>query len=206
MPWKRSLPPLVTLLLNIGFLLRPSLSTSTTPPVLAVRGQMDWPIMGIRPPSPSDLVKPLCSLSLHQTLDRGKPLPSLVLSPPSSPTLPPARLCRTSLWALDRGSKKDQASPYTSTKHRARCGPSLVATKGKLEAMKVFQKLQKDLGMGVALESFQKVLAAIDADMFHDAVGCPNCRICGDWEFCKRSRYHPQLSGVQPGTHWPLEV
>ena len=39
--------------------------------------------------------------------------------------------------------------------------------KGKLEMMKVFQKLQKDLGMGVALESFQKVLVAIEADMYH---------------------------------------
>ena len=29
--------------------------------------------------------------------------------------------------------------------------------------------------MGVALESFQKVLAAIEGDMFHDAVGCPDC-------------------------------
>ena len=37
--------------------------------------------------------------------------------------------------------------------------------------MKVFQKLQKELGMGVALESFQKVLAAVEADMYHDAVG-----------------------------------
>ena len=58
--------------------------------------------------------------------------------------------------------------------------------------MKVFQKLEKDLGMGVALESFQKVLAAVETDMYHDAVGCPDCRIRGDWEFCKRSHYHPQ--------------
>ena len=58
--------------------------------------------------------------------------------------------------------------------------------------MKVFQKLQKDLGMGVALESFQKVLAAVEADMYHDAVGCPDCHVHGNWEFCKRSRYHPQ--------------
>ena len=50
-----------------------------------------------------------------------------------------------------------------------------MATKGKLEAMKTFQRLQKDLGMGVVLEAFQKVLAAIEADMFHDAVGCPDC-------------------------------
>ena len=39
---------------------------------------MEWPIMGVLPPSPSDLVGPLRSLSLHQNLDRGKPLPSLV--------------------------------------------------------------------------------------------------------------------------------
>ena len=45
--------------LNIGSPLRPSSLTSTTPPVPRVRGQMQWPIMGIRPPSPSDLVEPL---------------------------------------------------------------------------------------------------------------------------------------------------
>ena len=67
-----------------------------------------------------------------------------------------------------------------------------MATKGKLEVMKVFQKLQKDLGMGVALESFQKVLVAIEADMYHDAVGCPDCQVRGNWEFCKHSHYHPQ--------------
>src|ERR1700743_2409510 len=114
---------------------------------------MQWPIMGVGSPSPSDLVGPLRSLSLRQTLDKGKPLPSLVLSPPSSPTPPPAQLRHTSLRAQDRGSKKDQASPYTSTKCWARCHPSSAATKGKLEAMKTFQKLQKDLGMEVALES-----------------------------------------------------
>ena len=67
-----------------------------------------------------------------------------------------------------------------------------MVTKGKLEVMKVFQKLQKDLGMGVALESFQKVWAAIEADLYHDAVGCPDCQVHGDWEFCKHSCYHPQ--------------
>ena len=77
-------------------------------------------------------------------------------------------------------------------KHQAQCCPSSVATKGKLEVMKVFQKLQKDLGMGVALESFQKVLAAVEADMYHDAVSCPDCCVCGNWEFCKHSCYHPQ--------------
>ena len=41
--------------------------------------------MGVQPPSPSNLVGPLQSLSLCQTLNKGKPLPSLVLSPPSSP-------------------------------------------------------------------------------------------------------------------------
>ena len=64
--------------------------------------------------------------------------------------------------------------------------------KREFGAMKVFQRLQRDLGMGVALESFQKVLAAIEADMYHDAVGCPDCCVCGDWEFCKHSWYHPQ--------------
>ena len=34
--------------------------------------------------------------------------------------------------------------------------------------MKTFQKLQKDLGMEVALESFRKVLAAVEEDIFHD--------------------------------------
>ena len=78
--------------------------------------------------------------------------------------------------------------------------------------MKTFQKLQKDLGMEVALESFRKVLAAVEEDIFHDPLGCSECRVRGDWEFCKRSCYHPQhdlhecpegqVSGVQPTTHW----
>src|ERR1700743_1084546 len=101
MPWKRLPPLLVTLSLNIGFPLRPSLSTSTTPPAPRVRGPMQWPIMGVQPPSLSDLVRPLQALSLCQTLDKGNPLPSLVLPPPSSPTPPPARLLRTSLRAQD---------------------------------------------------------------------------------------------------------
>ena len=29
--------------------------------------------------------------------------------------------------------------------------------------------------MGVALEAFQKVLVAIEFDMFHYTVGCPDC-------------------------------
>ena len=91
-----------------------------------------------------------------------------------------------------RGSKKEQASLDPLMKRQAHCCPSSAATKGKLEVMKVFQKLQKDLGMGVALESSQKVLAAIETDMFHDAVGCPDFQVCGNWEFCKRSHYHPQ--------------
>src|ERR1700743_2914365 len=105
---------------------------------------MQWPIMGVGSPSPSDLVGPLRSLSLRKTLDKGKPLPSLVLSPPSSPTPPPAQLCHSSLWAQDQGCKKDWASPYTSTKQQACCHPS---SEGKLEVMKTFEKLQKDLGM-----------------------------------------------------------
>ena len=66
--------------------------------------------MGVQALSPSELVEPLCSLSLRQTLDRGKPLPSLVLSPPSSLTPPLAQLRRTFLWVQDRGSKKDWGS------------------------------------------------------------------------------------------------
>ena len=42
------------------------------------------------------------------------------------------------------------------------------------------------------MEAFQKVLAAVEADMFHDAVGCPNCQVHGDWEFCRCSQYHPR--------------
>ena len=41
--------------------------------------------------------------------------------------------------------------------------------------------------MGVVLESFQKVLAAVEADMFHDAVVCPDCHVRDDWEYCRRS-------------------
>src|ERR1700743_3422747 len=105
------------------------------------------------------MVRPLQSLSLCHTLDRGKPLPSLLLSPPSSPPPPLAQLHCSSLQVQDRGSKKEQVSPYTSTKHQAHCHPSSVATKGKLKVMRTFQKLQKDLGLGGALESFQEALA-----------------------------------------------
>ena len=41
--------------------------------------------------------------------------------------------------------------------------------------MKTLQRLQEDLSMGVALEVFQKVLVAVEADMYHDTVGCPDC-------------------------------
>ena len=127
------------------------------------------------------------SLSLCQILNQGKPLPSLVLSPPSSLTPPPAKICCSSLWEPEKGSKHQQGSLYTLTKHWAQCCPSSAVTKGKLEAMETFQRLQKDLGMGVALEAFQKVLVAVKADMYHDAVGCPDCQVCDDWEYCKRS-------------------
>ena len=33
---------------------------------------------------------------------------------------------------------------------------------------------------------------AVEADMYHDAVGCSDCQVHGDWEFCKHSPYHPQ--------------
>ena len=46
--------------------------------------------------------------------------------------------------------------------------------------------------MGVVLEVFQKVLVAIEANMFHDAVRCPDFHVCSDWEFCKHSCFHPQ--------------
>ena len=64
--------------------------------------------------------------------------------------------------------------------------------KGKLEAMRTFWKLQKDLGMDMALESFWKVLATVEEDMFHDPLGCSDCHVQGDWEFCRCSHYHPQ--------------
>ena len=41
--------------------------------------------------------------------------------------------------------------------------------------MKTLQRLQEDLSMRVALEAFQKVLVAVEADMYHDTVGCPDC-------------------------------
>ena len=53
-------------------------------------------------------------------------------------------------------------------------------------------RASKDLGMEVALESFRKVLAVVEEDIFHDPLGCSECRVRGDWEFCKRSHYHPQ--------------
>ena len=47
----------------------------------------------------------------------------------------------------------------------------------KLEAMKTFWKLQKDLGLNVALESFWKVLAMVEEDMFHDPLSCSECHV-----------------------------
>ena len=44
-----------------------------------------------------------------------------------------------------------------------------------LTAMKTFQKLQKDLGMGVVLDASQKVLKAVEEDMYHDVISCSDC-------------------------------
>ena len=110
---------------------------------------------------------------------QGEAAPIIVLSPPTSLTSPLAQLHHSSLQVQDKGSKKHQGKPYSLMKHHQQCWPSLVAMKGKLEAMKTFQRLQKVLGMGVALEVFQKVLVAVEANMYHDAVGCPNCCVSG---------------------------
>ena len=72
-------------------------------------------------------------------------------------------------------------------KHQAHCHPSSAGTKGKLEAVKTFQRLWKDLELDVALESFRKVLAMVEEDIFHDPLSCSDCQVQGDWEFCKRS-------------------
>ena len=66
--------------------------------------------------------------------------------------------------------------------------------KGKLETTKTFEKLQKDLGLGMVMEAFQKDLSAVEADMYHDVMGCPNCQVYGDWEYCKHSPFHPQYN------------
>ena len=92
-------------------------------------------------------------------------IPLLVPSPPSSPSPPLAQLHHSSLWEPGNYSKKYRAVPYSSTKWHQQCCPSSVAKKGKLEAMKMFQKLQKVLGLGMAMEVFQKVLAAVEEDM-----------------------------------------
>ena len=55
--------------------------------------------------------------------------------------------------------------------------------KGKLEVMKTLWKLKKDMGMDVAMESFWKVLAAVEENLFHDPLGCSNCCVRGDWEY-----------------------
>ena len=47
--------------------------------------------------------------------------------------------------------------------------------KGKLEVMRTFQRLQRDLGLSMAMETFQKVLSAVEAEMSHDIIGCPHC-------------------------------
>ena len=66
-----------------------------------------------------------------------------------------------------------------------------MVTKAKLEVMKTFQKLQKDMGMDVAMEAFQKVLSTIESDLFHDPLGCLNCQVRDDWKYHKHSCYHP---------------
>ena len=65
-----------------------------------------------------------------------------------------------------------------------------MTTEAKLEAMKTFWKLQKDMGMDIAMEAFQGVLVLVENDLFHDPLGCLDCQICGDWEYCKHSCYH----------------
>ena len=132
------------------------------------------------------------SLSLHQTPDKGIQLPSLVLSPPSSLTPPPALLHHSSLQGQKGISKKCQGNLYSPTKQCPQCHLSLGVTKAKLELMKPFQKLWKDMGMDVAMEVFQKVLVAVKSDMFHDPLGCSNCWVQGNWEYCRHSHYHPQ--------------
>ena len=136
---------------------------------------MDWLILGVQPLSPSDLVSLLQSLSLHQTLNRGKPL---ISNSSSSLNLP---------FFFAGARQRLQERPELSVYIDKALGLMLFFFSGnkggKLEVMKVFQKLQKDLGMGVALESFQKVLAAVEADMYHDTVSCPDCRVCGTNSF-----------------------
>ena len=46
--------------------------------------------------------------------------------------------------------------------------------------------------MEVVLEGFQKVLVAVEADMYHDAVGYPDCCVQYNWEYCRHSHFHPQ--------------
>ena len=114
------------------------------------------------------------------------PIPSLISDSSSSSNLP-------FFFVGARQRLQDQSVLFVYIdKQQAHCHSSLVAMKGKLEAMKTFWKLQKDLGLDVALESFWKVLLASMANMYHDAVGCPNCCFHGNWEFCRYSRYHPQ--------------
>ena len=44
----------------------------------------------------------------------------------------------------------------------------------------------------MAIEAFQKVLTAVDEDLYHDPVGCSDCQVCGNWEYCRCSHFHPQ--------------
>ena len=64
--------------------------------------------------------------------------------------------------------------------------------KGKLEAMKTFQRLQKDLGLGVVMEAVQKVLKVVEEDMYHETISYADCWVHGNWEYCKFSQFHTQ--------------
>ena len=92
------------------------------------------------------------------------------------------------MWRLEREKFKEREWGKNPMADDTWCCPSLVEMKRKLAVMKCFLELQKDLGMGVALESFQRILAAVEADMFYDAVRCPDCQVCGNWEYFRCSR------------------
>ena len=125
----------------------------------------------------------LPSLSLHLTLDEGRPLlvlyPSLPLptmTPPSSltpqMTPPPTR-------SVSKGERsvrcKARMDLYGPTKRGQCCRPSSPITQVKRESMLLFWKLEREIGLQEALECFQKVVDLGKEELEHDVMECRDC-------------------------------
>ena len=138
-------------------------------------------------------------LSLHLTLDEGRPLPVLhpslllpMMTPPPSltpqTTPPPTR----SMLNVERSEqRKAQRALCGPTKKGLRCKPSSPITRAKRETMLLFWKLEREIGLQEALECFQRAVDSGKEKMEHDVMRCRDCWVQGDVVYCKKSKFHP---------------